>query len=319
MTERVLCVSSRAPPSPALSWVGRNLAGEGGQVALLVADLEAPPPLSGPVDRTYRVTDPAFDRGRGDHWAAAITEAARAFKPTIVVTGPSKVEQEALARAAAGLSAPVITKGRRVRAAADGVHAERDLLSGNAVGTETASGRPVFVSLAEEPTVTGEAGRPSSATETVSLAVSLPTYRFRRVSMQPKPAQEVDLEAADRIVSVGRGLQRKEDLPLVEALATALGAAVGCTRPIAAESGWLSDDHWVGLTGHRVRPSLYVAVGISGAAQHLVGMRDSKLVVAINKDANAPIFDQADYQVVGDLYTIVPELTRQLTAAKGSR
>lgn len=319
MTERVLCVSVRESPSPAIAWLARDLAGGGGQVALLVAAADTSPPPTGPVDRIYRVADPGFDRGRGDHWAAAIAQAARGFEPTIVMAGPTKVEQEALARAAAGVSAPIITKGRRIRATPDGVDAERDLLSGNAIGTETATGRPVFVGLAEEPE-TGAAGMAQpSAPEVLSLAVSGPAYPFRRVSMQPKPAREVDLEAADRVVAVGRGLQRKEDLSLVEGLAAVLGAAVGCTRPIAAESGWLSDDHWVGLTGHRVRPSLYVAVGISGAAQHLVGMRDSKLVVAINKDANAPIFDQSDFQVVGDLYAIVPELTRQLAAARASR
>ncbi len=317
MTPRVLCVCVRAGLEAAYGAQARRLAGDAGQVAILSAETEPSDP--GPVDRVYQVMDPSFDRGRGDHWAAAISAATRSFEPSLVLTGPTKVELEALARAAGALGAPVVTRGRAVRITESGVQAERDLLSGNAVGTESASGPVVFLALAEEPSVGTEAVGSQTAAERISLPVELPAYAYRRVSLRPKPPQELDLEGAERIVSVGRGLQRKEDLALVEQLATVLGAAVGCTRPIAAESGWLSDEHWVGLTGHRVRPFLYLAVGISGAAQHLVGMRDSKLVVAINKDPNAPIFQQADFQVVGDLYAILPELTRQLAAARASR
>jgi electron transfer flavoprotein alpha subunit len=141
-----------------------------------------------------------------------------------------------------------------------------------------------------------------------------PAPLTERVELRPKPSGGVHLESAERIVTIGRGLQKKEDLALIEALATTLGASVGCTRPLAAEAGWLSDDHWIGLTGHRVKPRLYLAIGVSGAVQHLVGMRDSQTVVAINKDPNAPIFGQADYRVTGDLYALVPALTKALGA-----
>lgn len=317
MTLRVLCVCVHAGLEAAFGAEARRLAGPGGQVAILTAESEPSDP--GPVDRVYRVTDPSFDRGRGDHWGAAISAATRSFEPSLVVSGPTKVELEALARAAGTFGAPIVTRGRAVRVTESGVQAERDLLSGNAVGTESASGPLVFLALTEEPSVGTDAVGSRPPAERIPLPIELPGYAYRRVSLRPKPPKELDLEGAERIVSVGRGLQRKEDLALVEQLATVLGAAVGCTRPIAAESGWLSDEHWVGLTGHRVRPFLYVAVGISGAAQHLVGMRDSTLVVAINKDPNAPIFQQADLQVVGDLYAILPELTRQLAAARASR
>jgi electron transfer flavoprotein alpha subunit len=312
MSERVLVVSSNTGESTGLIETAHAFAGGDGSVALL--ELTQGGPYPSRVRRIYRVSTPEFDSARGDHISAALVSATRDFEPSVVVSGPAKVAREALARAGAVVRAPSITGVRNPRVTADGVEWSRDLLSGNATSIERVSTRPVFLSLSAVPT-TGEGGHdPDPSPEIVPLQVVLPAYPFRRVSVQPKPPGGLNLEAADRIVSIGRGLQKKEDLALIEALAKRWGAAVGCTRPIAAESGWLSDDHWVGLTGHRVRPSLYVAIGISGAAQHLVGMRDSKVVVAINQDANAPIFQQADYQVVGDLYAIVPELTRRLAA-----
>ena len=313
MSERVLVVARNPGEAGALLELARDLAGQEGPVAALPIPFEGR--ASGGAKTVYEVSSSEFDPARPDHGSAAIVCAVRVFQPSVVLSGPSKTEREALARAGAVLGVPSVTGARNPRMTAEGIEWSRDLLSGNATSVERASTRPVLLSLAAVPTSAEPVPDAASSPEIVPLPVDLPAYAVRRISMQPKPAGGSNLEAADRIVSVGRGLRNKEDLALIEALAEQLGAAVGCTRPLAAESGWLSDDHWVGLTGHRVRPTLYLAVGISGAVQHLVGMRDSKVVVAINQDANAPIFQQADYQVVGDLYAIVPELTRRLAAA----
>lgn len=312
MSERVLCVGSDLRRTPGIEAIGRELAGPGGKVATLVAPSEAGSAKPSSVDQIFIAGPPELDVGRGDHVGAAIASAVRAFEATIVLTSPGKVNREAIARAAVEVLGSVSTGIRAPRVTSEGVEVSRDLLSGNATGVERLTGRPLLLALADE--TIGDPSQPPGnlPTESVPISVELPPYSFRRVSMEPKPPREINLEAAERVVAVGRGLRRKEDLVLIEDLARVLGAAVGCTRPIAAESGWLTDDHWIGLTGHRVRPSLYLAIGISGAAQHLVGMRDSKVVVAINQDANAPIFAQADVQVVGDLYAIVPELTRRL-------
>jgi len=128
-------------------------------------------------------------------------------------------------------------------------------------------------------------------------------------------AQTVDLAAAPIIVSVGRGIREQENMPLVEALAQALGAELAGSRPVC-DAGWLPIERQVGSSGHTVAPRLYLAVGISGAIQHLVGMKGSKTVIAINKDENAPIFEVADYGVAGDLFEIVPELTKAINSAK---
>jgi electron transfer flavoprotein alpha subunit len=128
-------------------------------------------------------------------------------------------------------------------------------------------------------------------------------------------ARAVDLTAAEIIVSVGRGIGDKDKIPVVEELAKALGAELAASRPIC-DAGWLPMERQVGSSGQTVSPKMYVAVGISGAIQHLVGMKGSKTIVAINKDANAPIFEVADYGIVGDLFEVVPALAEAIRKAK---
>jgi len=129
-------------------------------------------------------------------------------------------------------------------------------------------------------------------------------------------ARAVDLTAAEIIVSVGRGIKEKENIAVVQELATALGAELAASRPIC-DNGWLPMERQVGSSGQTVSPKMYLAVGISGAIQHLVGMKGSKTIVAINKDSNAPIFEVADYGVVGDLFEVVPALVEEVKKAKG--
>jgi electron transfer flavoprotein alpha subunit len=121
----------------------------------------------------------------------------------------------------------------------------------------------------------------------------------------------VDLSAASVIVSVGRGIKDPENLPIAEALARALGGELGASRPIC-DSGWLPLNRQIGSSGQTVSPKLYVALGISGAIQHVVGMKGSRTIVAINKDAGAPIFEIADYGIVGDIFEVVPALTEAI-------
>ncbi len=128
-------------------------------------------------------------------------------------------------------------------------------------------------------------------------------------------AQTVDLGSAQLIVSVGRGIKGAENLPLVQDLATALGAELAASRPIC-DNGWLPMERQVGSSGQTVAPKLYLAVGISGAIQHLVGMKGSQCIVAINKDPDAPIFEIADYGIAGDLFEVVPALTEAVKSAK---
>ncbi|QNI36374.1 electron transfer flavoprotein subunit alpha/FixB family protein [Edaphobacter albus] len=173
---------------------------------------------------------------------------------------------------------------------------------------------PCFVSLqagsfrADEST---SSGTPETFTPQLEASQirNKPGERFR------ESGQTVDLTQAPVIVSVGRGIGEQDNLPIVEELAQALGAELAASRPIC-DNGWLPMERQVGSSGQTVSPKLYLAIGISGAIQHLVGMKGSKSVIAINKDENAPIFEVADYGVVGDLFEIVPELTKAIQTAK---
>ena len=200
-----------------------------------------------------------------------------------------------------------------------------------------ASGAPAFVrqllqgklnadykQSAEAPTfVSIQAGtfRSDAVTSgTAPIETVAPTIEASQIRNKPgerfrESASTVDLTAAPVIVSVGRGIGEQDNIPIIEELATALGAELAASRPIC-DNGWLPMERQVGSSGQTVAPKLYLAVGISGAIQHLVGMKGSKAVIAINKDENAPIFEVADFGIVGDLFEIVPALTKAIQAAK---
>ena len=212
------------------------------------------------------------------------------------------------------------------------------VLIGDVVGARFEGGSPVFVrqlfqgklSADVRPAGDGphfvslQAGawradtlEPGSATvETFSPQMDAAGIRQRPEAPFREAARGVDLTAAERIVSVGRGIKEKENIPVVEALAQALGAELAASRPIC-DAGWLPMERQVGSSGQTVSPKLYLAVGISGAIQHLVGMKGAKTIVAINKDADAPIFEVADYGIVGDLFEVVPALVEEIKKAEG--
>ncbi len=152
--------------------------------------------------------------------------------------------------------------------------------------------------------------------EVVEVSYVEPGWRIGRREVKPRPVPSVNLTVAKRVVCAGRGLGKQEDLQLVNDLAEALAAEVACTRPLAEGLDWLPRERYIGISGAIIRPDLYLGVGVSGQVQHTVGMSDSRLVVAINKDQNAPIFEQADYGIVGDLYAVVPALIKALKARK---
>jgi electron transfer flavoprotein alpha subunit len=151
------------------------------------------------------------------------------------------------------------------------------------------------------------AAEPFTPASTTSRQMAEPPFR--------EAARAVDLTSADIIVAVGRGIKEKENIPVVEALAQALGAELAASRPIC-DAGWLPMDRQVGSSGQTVSPKVYIAVGISGAIQHLVGMKGAKTLIAINKDPDAPIFEVAHYGIVGDLFEVVPALVEEVKKAK---
>ena len=156
----------------------------------------------------------------------------------------------------------------------------------------------------------------AGSAEAESVTPAIAEIRTRPDEPFRESGRAVDLSAAEIIVSVGRGIREKDNIALVEDLAKALGAELAASRPIC-DNGWLPMDRQVGSSGQTVAPKVYIAVGISGAIQHLVGMKGAKTIVAINKDPEAPIFEVADYGIVGDLFEVVPALTDEVKKARG--
>ncbi|WP_048813036.1 electron transfer flavoprotein subunit alpha/FixB family protein [Acidilobus saccharovorans] len=236
----------------------------------------------------------------------AVKEIYDQVKPSLVVALTSKNLKDALSRLAGLYDLPMATEVFNVKLSGDQVSYTRGFLSGRALEDDVVPLPAVLLLAARK---TPKAQKSQSKGDVKELTV---TPSIKVVERRPKERGGVNIEAAEIIVSVGRGFRSKDDLKLAFDLAEVLNAQIGCSRPVAADLKWLSEDHWVGLSGHKVAPKLYMAIGISGAPQHLAGITDAKLVVAINNDKSAPIFKNCDYGVVADLYQFVPVLTKRL-------
>jgi len=146
------------------------------------------------------------------------------------------------------------------------------------------------------------------------LQLQLPASPVQVLETRPKGGEGVNLEEAELLIGVGRGIAKQEDLALIQELAATLGAEIGCTRSLATDYHWFPESRMIGLSGKRVKPKLYLAIGLSGQIQHTVGISGAKVIAAINSDQEAPIFQISDYSIVGDLYQIVPTLITRLKA-----
>jgi electron transfer flavoprotein alpha subunit len=241
--------------------------------------------------------------------AEAICRAAKLANPAVILVGGTKNGREVSARLSARLLRGCLSEVSKLSSDGKALSGERGEYGGK-VQTRVATDLPCIatVKAGSYPPAGGKGG------EATELLVGEVEVKEKVLSASKRVAATVDLRAAKIIVSAGRGVKKKEDLALIESLARALGGTMGCSRPLSSDLGWLPEDYHIGLTGLTVKPDLYLAVGISGQLQHVAGIKDSKVVAAINTDKEAPIFQAADYGVVGDLYQVVPALQRALAS-----
>lgn len=187
---------------------------------------------------------------------------------------------------------------------------DRPIYAGNAICTVEAPASPLILGTVRLASFQAAAGGGSAAIEAATVSASLPGHT-RFVKLEAQKSERPELQSANRVVSGGRALASSDNFKLIYDLADKLGAGVGASRA-AVDSGYCPNDMQVGQTGKIIAPELYIAIGISGAIQHLAGIKDARTIVAINKDAEAPIFEIADYGLVGDLFQIIPELTSKV-------
>jgi electron transfer flavoprotein alpha subunit len=247
---------------------------------------------------------PAFAHALAEPMAALLVSLAPAYSHLLAAT--TAIGKNVMPRVAALLDVQQISDIAEV---VDADTFVRPIYAGNALATvKSADAKKVItVRAASFDPVAAEGG--SAPVEPVSLADAPAVSRF--VSAELSKSERPELTAARVVISGGRGMQNGDNFKLIEPIADRLGAAVGASRA-AVDAGFVPNDYQVGQTGKIVAPELYVAVGISGAIQHLAGMKDSKVIVAINKDEEAPIFQVADYGLVADLFTALPELAAEL-------
>jgi len=256
------------------------------------------------VDRVRFADAPHYAHPLAENLAALITTIAADY--THILAPATTTAKNAMPRVAALLDVAQVSDMVAVESADTFV---RPIYAGNVLATVRSADRIKVVTVRTTAFAAAPAEGGAAAIESLAPAVAVPGSRF--VSHQLTRSERPELTSARRVISGGRGMGSGENFALLEDVANKLGAAVGASRA-AVDAGFAPNDYQVGQTGKVIAPQLYIAVGISGAIQHLAGMKDSKVIVAINKDEEAPIFQVADYWIVGDLFKVLPELSAEL-------
>ena len=252
-----------------------------------------------------------------DVYQAVLAELIKERKPLLMMIGHTSYGIDVAPSLAVQLGLPIATDCIDLCFEDGRLHVVRQMYGGKVnVRARLKEASSYIVTVRPAAFQPGEYGPVGGQVERVPSPLEAEPEARKFVEIITPPPGEVDITAADIIVSVGRGIREKENMPMIEELARLLGGVVACSRPIV-DKGWLPKDRQVGSSGKTVKPKLYMAIGISGAFQHVVGMKDSELIIAINKDPKAPIFRFSDYGIVDDLFKVVPELIKQLKELKG--
>lgn len=259
-------------------------------------------------DAKITVFKPALPAdGLWESYAASLAEKARGEKPAFILAEASKRGRDLAAQVAAMIDAPLFTDGRNIKVEGNAVIAETLVYGGTGIKTVSTEAPTVIV------TVGAKDYDPTAGAAVTEGSVSLAAGP-KVTERTPRAAQSVNLGEAAKVVGVGRGFAEQAELAAARELAAAIGAEVGCSRPIAEFFKWMPEECYIGISGQNIKPDLYLAIGISGQAQHLFGVRDAKVIVSVNKDAECLMNQNADYYIVGDWKDVIPAFVK---AAKG--
>ena len=263
------------------------------------------------------IVNTELDSYKAEEYAEIFKEIVTDMNADTLLIGSDKNGKELASRLAGMLDAGCVIDAVKVYEKDGKLTAERVVYSGNAISVEQFKQKPAIITIPSKVFDPLEKDD-SRKGEIIKKDISPKQSTSKIINIAETKSDGVNVEDAEIIVSCGRGFKNKDDIKFASDLADVLkGKTVGCSRPIAADLKWLPEEHWIGLSGHKVKPQLYIAAGISGQIQHIAGMRDSGVVVAINKDPEALIFNSADYGIVVDLYNVLPKLTDALKKKMG--
>lgn len=264
-------------------------------------------------DKVLTVSDPALTDFQVDTYTDVLTALATEHKPDVILIGATRNGLELAPRLAERLKTGCVTEATRIELDAEKKYLLMDRVTwgGNVIETHISRVKPQIATVAQglfSPLPADDSHKGQEMK--VEPKINAPTTKL--LEKKPKKATGVRLADASVIVSFGRGVRKKEDIPMIDKFAEAVGGVVGCSRPIAEDQGWLPKEQYIGLSGQKVNPKLYFACGISGQIQHNTGIRNSKVIVSINNDSKAPIFEFSDYGIIADLYQVLPTLTETI-------
>ena len=242
-------------------------------------------------------------------YANALYEIAKETGPDLLLIRSTRLGKETAGRVAQKLQAGCITDAIGLTLKGQELVVDRYALGGNTVSSEIIKSKKKVVSIMPR---TFEAEKAPVQGQAQKMDLNIPPPRVQLVERRKKVGESANIESAETLICVGKGIVNKEDLAMMKELSSQMRGELGCTRALSADYHWISEDRMVGISGKRCKPKLNLSIGVSGQIQHTVGIMGSKLIVAINKDKEAPIFKIADYGVVGDLYQVVPKLIQKI-------
>ena len=299
--------------------LGRQLAQKNGHslTAVLIADHSErfTDQLKNYADKIICIDDARVEHFNSEIYQRILVSLLKDRKPILTLIGNTAFGLDLAPSLATEMSLPLVTDCIGLDLQGNGLSAERQMYGGKVNVRIRVEESTSYIATIQQGAFQPEANHKEAEIEHLKASVDADCSYRKFMEYLEAAVGDVDITQSDIVISVGRGIKEQEDLSMVEELADSIGGVLACSRPVV-DAGWLPKNRQVGSSGKIVNPKLYVAIGISGSSQHMTGMKGAKMIVAINKDPNAPIFNIADYGIVDDLYKVVPVLKEKIKEVK---